>query len=429
MSAPEPKALYLCLLDDLKLAEHVQLGDYCVRSYTADELSGLLRGRDDLTPTEAERSELELLACFPWASIEQPIPDYRQMRQQRRASGPGLKPVSARVSADGALDVDNEPRASLDAILAKCDPFVMARAGFVAAAQWGSKEPFDHLLRVLNLLKPSTGPILPRRMYFRPSHDIQTKAQVASWILSPPITYFYGAEGDVEGPYVSEYELGPDDQRLFEELARQLNLCLAEQPAAGSPSNTHLRIAARYFERGDERMDPIPESLQALEVLMSYDAALEALFILEEEKRDVRDKLARRVCAVLGDSLPAVPGWEQTKDGRYRRRDFQRTPSQLRSFIRRVFWLRSKVAHGVRTVEELSNLILYQPDCAIPNDGEGIPSGPYGELLVTSGAFPGFLVNLREVVRRCIRFFRDEHEQGRSREDTLRGLDPKPIGS
>jgi len=134
---------------------------------------------------------------------------------------------------------------------------------------------------------------------------------------------------------------------------------------------------------------------------MSYDAALEALVILEHEN-GVSEKLSSRVSAIIKNKRP-----------------------EIQNFCKRVFWLRSKVAHGARPIEEIERLIIIKPGQEIKDEERGvsIPGGKYRELFLTSYEFAGFLVNLREITRRTIRFFCNEHLKGRRREDTLSQLD------
>jgi hypothetical protein len=133
---------------------------------------------------------------------------------------------------------------------------------------------------------------------------------------------------------------------------------------------------------------------------MSYEAALESMVVLEEEK-GVEDKLALRIASLFPDKA-----------------------KEVENFVRRVFWLRSKVAHGGRPIEEIEHLIVYKPDDEIRDKARNkhIPTGHYNNLLLDSCVFPGFLVNLREITRFVIRFFCDEFVQGYSRAETIRKL-------
>jgi hypothetical protein len=134
---------------------------------------------------------------------------------------------------------------------------------------------------------------------------------------------------------------------------------------------------------------------------MAYEAALEALLIGETENG---------VDAKLADRLPVA---------------LQDRRSEVGSFARRVFWLRSKVAHGVRDPSEIQRLVVREPDRDItdPARGKSIPGGPYSMLFIEAGVFPSFLVNLRECVRRIILLFCDEYLAGRGKDATLAQLD------
>lgn len=79
----------------------------------------------------------------------------------------------------------------------------------------------------------------------------------------------------------------------------------------------------------------------------------------------------------------------------------ERAEDKIEDFTRRVFCLRSKVAHGAKPIEQIENLIAHRANDGIPEDwGERtpIPNGDYKNLLIDDGPFfSGFLVNLRSV--------------------------------
>ena len=129
--------------------------------------------------------------------------------------------------------------------------------------------------------------------------------------------------------------------------------------------------------------------------------------IAEDERSSIADKLSKRTAAVVEKK-------EYNTD-------------KVEDFTRRVFCLRSKVAHGARPIKEIEDLIVYKPNSAIP-DGWGertpIPSGDYRNLLIKDGLlFPGFLVNLRELTRICIRFFCDALSKGQDKPTVISSLD------
>jgi hypothetical protein len=98
-----------------------------------------------------------------------------------------------------------------------------------------------------------------------------------------------------------------------------------------------------------------------------------------------------------------------------------RKTDSVDNFARRVFWLRSKVAHGARRIEEVEDLIIDKPnDKIVDNErNKSIDGGDYANLLIPGGPFPGFLVNLRELTRISIRFFCDELSRGRGKGETI----------
>jgi hypothetical protein len=265
-----------------------------------------------------------------------------------------------------------------------------------------SWEPFTELIRTLNLLKESPGPVITRQFYFILYPNAKTKAYIDKVIYGEPSFDIInnGSNSQIQ-PLLLEYALGQKDVADFSNLRKQLNKCLSKD--SGLP-NSHLRIAIHYFENGDRRFEtmPLPGSFNAIDPLMSYEAALEALVIKESENK-VSEKLPQRISAIINS-----------------KRD------EVHNFCKRVFWLRSKVAHGVRTIEEIEGLIIDKPNIEIKDEARGqfIPGGNYKELFLMSYVFAGFLVNLREITWRTIRFFCNEYLKGRCREDTL-----KKIGS
>lgn len=187
-------------------------------------------------------------------------------------------------------------------------------------------------------------------------------------------------------------------------MRKQLAQCLAPDSV---PDNSHLKTAIHYFEKADRELQPrpLPGSFDAIDPLMSYEAALEALLIREDERR-VGTNLPRRVAAMM----------ERT----------EKTTGGVEDFTRRVFSLRSKVAHGARPIKEIEELIVYRPNDGIPDawgERTPIPSGDYANLLIKDGlSFPGFLVNLRELARIYIRFFCDELSRGQNKATTITSL-------
>ncbi|MFC1634553.1 hypothetical protein ACFL5Z_06885 [Planctomycetota bacterium] len=356
------RGTYLCLLDDVNLEDSLTLDEFDLRYVGAEEIISFLKGSDQHVSSE-ERHRLEAYAEFPWARMERII------------------------SPDKIMNDFDRHLCMLD--------LAWKHAGTVS---W---EPFTELIRTLHLLKESPGPIITRQFYFTLFPNATTKAEIGKVIYGEPsFDIIQNGSGSRIRPRLLEYALGPKDVAGFSNLRKQLKECLSKD---SDLPNSHLRIAIHYFENGDRRLKAptLTGSFNAIDPLMSYDAALEALVIPEKE-RSPGKKLVSRVSVIIGE-----------KD------------EEVRNFIKRVFWLRSKVAHGVRTVEEIEDLIINKPDAKIEDEKRSYlstPKGNYKELFLTGYEFAGFLVNLREITRRTIRFFCDEHLKGRNREDTIDSL-------
>jgi hypothetical protein len=363
------KGTYLCLLDDVNLAGNITLDEFDVRYYSVKELISLLKGSNEGVDSE-ERYRLEPYSEFPWACMEKIIsPD------EINGWGHGYAQLDLRFKHSGMV----------------------------------SWEPFTELIRTLNLLKESPGPVITRQFYFTLYPNAKTKADIGKVIYEEP--FFENIDnGNVSQirPLLLEYSLRRKDVAGFSTLREQLNKCLSKD---SDLHNSYLHIAIHYFENGDRRFQALPlfpGSFNAIDPLMSYDAALEALVIPEErEKGKISENLALRISSI-----------------------FEEKVEDVHNFIKRVFWLRSKVAHGVRTVEEIEGLIIDKPDAEIMDKERpnlSTPRGNYKELFLASNVFAGFLVNLREITRRTIRFFCDEYLKGQRREDILKELDRRHL--
>jgi hypothetical protein len=361
------RSTYLCLLDDVNLVGNITIDEFDIGYYSTKELISLLEGSDECVSSE-ERRCLEIYSEFPWA------------RKEKIKTIPIDK-------------IKNDFECMLITYGYTFD-LTYIHAGMVS---W---EPFTELIRTLNLLKESPGPVITRQFYHTPNPSAKTKGNIGKVIYGEPAFDYIDGSGDRIRPLLLEYGLEKEDVAGFSKLREQLNKCMSKDSHL---PNCHLRTAIHYFENGDRRLQAItfPGSFNAIDPLMSFEAALEALVILESDDK-VGNKLPRRISASIND-------------GR----------SEVQSFCKRVFWLRSKVAHGVKPVEEIEGLIIDKPNAEIPKQERGgpIPEGNYKELLLTSNVFPGFLINLREITRRTIRFFCDEYLTGRCREDTLKELD------
>lgn len=356
------RGTYLCLLDDVQLEDNITLDEFEIRYYSVKELISLMKGSDERISPE-ERHSLEIYSKFPWARMERII-----------------SPDEIKNDLDHHLCMLN---------------LAWKHAGMVS---W---EPFTELIRTLNLLKESSGPVITRQFYFSLSRKAKTKAEIGKVIYGEPAFENIDiGSGSRIRPVLLEYALGPKDATCFSCRREQLNKCLSED---SDLPNSHLRIAIHYFENGDRRLKApaLTGSFNAIDPLMSYDAALEALVIREGES-GVSKKLSHRVSSVI-------------KTDR----------SKVKNFCKRLFRLRSKVAHGAWSIEKIERLIITKPNVEIEAEDNRpcIPGGNYKELFLTSFEFPGFLVNLREITRRTIRFFCDEHIRGCSREDILDKLD------
>jgi len=354
------KVTYLCLLDDVDLANSITLDEFDVRYYSVKELISLLKGSDEGVSSE-ERHRLESYSKFPWSCMK-------------------------KIISQDEINDWGRGYAQLDLWL--------KHSGMVS---W---KPFTDLIRTLNLLNESPGPVITRQFYFIPYPNPKTTAEIGKVIYGEPaFETIDNGSGSRIRPLLFEYKLRRKDVAGFSTLREQLNKCLSKN---SDLPNSHLRIAIHYFENGDRRFKAIPltGSFNAIDPLMSYEAALEALVVLEHENK-VSEKLASRISTIINNRR-----------------------SEVKKFCKRVFWLRSKVAHGARTVEEIEHLIIRKPDREIRDEARNqfIPGGNYDKLFLTSYVFAGFLVNLREITRRTIRFFCNEHLRGRLREDTIEEL-------
>ncbi len=356
----ELRSISLCLLDDVNLADPLHLDEFKIRHFRLDDLQALLG--------ETEASDrLKVYAEFPWARVEQAI--------------------SISQAKDPCWDLRLQQ-----------SQLSWAHAG---VRSW---YPFDELLGTLNLLKPAGGPVIGRQFYYWLEPLSESDRKIDRIVYGEPLWDYNEPDSEDIHPLVSEYDLGPSDTEQFSRLRKQLAECLATN---GALNNSHLKTAIHYFENGDRKITPrpLPGSFDAIEPLMSYEAALEALLI---RKKDcgVEDNLSKRVTALM------------KKTGK-------RT-DKVADFTRRVFWLRSKVAHGARPIKEIENLITHKPNDAIVDNErkkkKEIPGGTYASLLIENGMFPGFLVNLRELTRISIRFFCDALSQGQSKETTIESL-------
>ncbi len=356
------KSIYLCLLDNVELEKDIALGEFEIRYLKADQISKVLQYSSCEQLTTGQREQLATYEKFPWAYLEREISE-EDARDSIRKS---LVPYNLRYAHAGVL------------------------------SWW----PFTELVRTLNLLNPSAGPLITRHFYHVAFVGLENAEEVEKVIYSEPsVNLFDDEHGTVIQPmlfgYMLNHELGPS----FLELQRVLDRCLNKNDVR---DNNHIRIAIHNFENADRKFVPCPleGSFKAVDPLMSYEAALESLVIFEQENK-IADKLALRISSL-----------------------FTEKEEDVKNFLRRVFWLRSKMAHGARPIEEIEHLILRRPNDAINDEARNmkIPDGNYDKLILESYTFPGFLINLREITRFTIRFFCDEFNHGRDKKETVRKL-------
>lgn len=356
------KSTYLCLLDNVDLEENIALGEFEIRYLKANEVSKILQYGACEQLSSSEKEQLATYEKFPWAYLEQGISDM-------------------------------EPKDSFSKSLVSFN-LRIAHAGVI---NWW---PFTELIRTLNLLKPSLGPVIPRHFYHIPFADLEHVGDVEKVIYAEPsVNIFDDERGTQIQRMLFGYELNQELTCGFSELRGLLASCISKDNIR---DNNHIRIAVHYFENADKKFVPCPleGSFNAIDPLMSYEAALESLVIFENES-GVEDKLALRISSQFGEKA-----------------------TEVENFLRKVFWLRSKVAHGARPIEEIEHLIVIRPNDAIIDEARNkrIPVGNYDKILLESYTFPGFLVNLRELTRFTIRLFCDEFKWGCSKDETVKKL-------
>ncbi|MBA7686250.1 hypothetical protein ES703_94693 [subsurface metagenome] len=356
------KSIYLCLLDNVDLEKDITLGEFEIRYLKANQVSKVMQyfAFEQLTPGEKER--LATYEKFPWAYFERDISDM----ESKDSVSKSLVSFNLRFAHAGVMN-------------------------------WW---PFTELIRTLNLLKPSLGPVILRHFYHIPFADLEHARDVEKVIYSEPsINIFDDERGTQIQRMLFGYEINQKSTHGFSELRTVLARCLLMDNVR---DNNHIRTAVHNFENADRKFVPCPleGSFNAVDPLMSYEAALESLVIFQDE-RGVENKLASRISSGFGEKAVEVE-----------------------NFLRKVFWLRSKVTHGARPIEEIERLILRRPNDAINDEARNkrIPAGNYDKLLLESYTFPGFLINLREITRFTIRLFCDEFNRGCNKDETVRKL-------
>lgn len=389
------KAKYYCWLDNLVVRLPVKLKlvqwsittarpkrklqctpsfiDCFVESPSSQKTAAILRGREDRKMTCEEGDEIEQLSLLPLVScelIEKMI----------------LK-----------LGVDSKHRR------------------FSAGSGTGL---FFELVRSLNLLKPSSGPICPCLVCFVSSYT-QASDQVAKRYVGSPLFDKHWSDADDtmhysrwRKSYILERSDAPVQEKLLQQLCSRPNL-----------PDSHIRIALRYFERADDGLalvaaDYDKGGLATIEPLLFYSSALSALLI-EEGDRDESKLLSRRVRQLFERLKPT---YLTPKGNR-----FVPCSDHVFNLITLVHWIRSKAVHGVYSVEELAKLVM---DPGITRNSRtrlfpDVPQEKIVDLIVKSledDRFPDLLVDLREVVRVCIRFFLDQLDNGIDRRKAIQLL-------
>lgn len=349
------------MLDNVNLEENLTLGEFEIRYLNTNELRRILRFGENAILSVADQERLQTYEQFPWASVEKEI---------------------------SQKDAEDSTRKILVTYNLR-----WAHAGIM---NWW---PFTELIRTLNLARPSLGPIMCRHFYHVPFANCENLKDIEQIIYAEPTTNIYDdGRGTVIQPMLFGYTINKELISDFMKMKTVLSNCLSEDK---NKDNSYIRTAIHHFENGDRNIVscPLEGSFNAIEPLMSYEAALESLIIREEENGE--NILALRISSLFPDNA-----------------------KEVENFIRRVFWIRSKVAHGARPIEEIERLILHNPNDEIIDTKrkKRIPMGKYNSLILDGSDFPGFLVNLREITRFVIWFFCQMYESGFSKEETIKKL-------
>lgn len=335
---------YFCLLENITTDEdRIDLGDYAVVQMTPDVLAESLYCRPYGSLNSVAQHRVTLYSQWTWGCFDNPV----EMPQ--------------------------------DPLKSSLRHMLLAWNHVRETCYW----PFDPLIKTLNLLHPSDGPVLPIQYYHVTAEARAGRTQVETRILAEPVTS--GDEQGNEWPFLQGYAIRAVDSRAYCDLERTVRDALGKDEPQTSSSNAHLWIAEEYFERGNRAMLQI---LDPVVTLMFYEFALEALYLLERD-RGSKAILKRRVPPAVDPSAD-VP------------------LERLHAFLEQIHVIRSKAAHGARPIRELERLVRN-------TDVE--------QLFLPRFAFGGALANLREVARRSILFFVKRHMEGIGREEVLQQLD------
>lgn len=309
------------------------------------------------------------------------------------ASPPGLVNCD-KIAGCPWLLLEKSPPDQSDDLKSKLHECEMTSAHYADGLTW---YPFGFVIQALNLLKPAENPVNPVQFYKIPARSKSAGSSIERFIYAQP-SYDSRREPEDSPPYPG-YCIEESDVGAYQELTKKMNPIVSCSKTVGSglPPSDHVRIALNLFNMADRMFCTFAWKREMLLTLIQYSAAMEALFITESEQ-DVRKKLAKRVPRILSEHQ-----------------------ATSRNLINKMYWIRSKAAHGARPLAELRNLIELQADDGI--NSNGIPRGPYSTLFVESRHGHGFLSNLRELARRSIMYSLDKMTAGHTKEDVIRALE------
>jgi hypothetical protein len=364
MTSPEDRETYLCLLDLTELDS---------------QSSSVLLGHYEVKYFRAE----ELMGLLRGSDDPPPLREERA-----RIESYSMYPwaIHREVPNNDPCFAGLGPRASQAHLHAQ---HVWARCWY----------PFDDLTETLNLLKPASIPLRPIQFYLRPLGHTQVREQIARVIHGEPTFAQNQAGKDMPiAGYVIECSDGP----AYLELEKQLQG--VRKPSSDVPSVDHISSAMQFFKIADRNFFPMCYYEEACTLLLLYDAVVEALLVCEKENC-VEKMLTSRVPKAIG-----------------------RSDSDTMGFLRKMFWLRSKLTHGARPIDDI---VMHLGDWANKEVCDAarkktIPAGGYESLFMIPGWSPcPFLTNARELARQCIRFFVVQWCEGSDKDAVLRRLDKK----
>ena len=98
--------------------------------------------------------------------------------------------------------------------------------------------PFDSLVRTLNLLKTSDGPVVPIQYYHAAPETRMGNAEVEQVFYGELVTS--GDQYGNEWPFLQGYELGPRDHAEYLDLKPKLDAALATDTAGVELPTAHI---------------------------------------------------------------------------------------------------------------------------------------------------------------------------------------------